>query len=217
MLLTKRSMPFFCPDCLSNVKQLLNLVDRVGLIESQLAGVRNEVVHLTEIATTLESKISKIEQVAISSSSPVDQMPSALDQETMWQEMQERQRRANNVMLFNVPEKGTDGEDIPSILNTLCDNPPTIIQYNRVGKKNVRGARALKITLTSQNDALSLIRNRNKLRGSNIYINLDLTSRQQQLEKQTRTEYMNRKSHGEDDIQFRYVGGVPRIVRNSVN
>lgn len=120
-------------------------------------------------------------------------------------------------MFFNVPESGDDARDISSILNLLTDDPPVVGHFARVGRSNARGARALKVTLTSQSTVLSLMRHRQKLKGKNIYMNLDLTPKQQQLENQVWTDFKDRKSKGEVGIRVKYTNGTPRITSSTGN
>lgn len=114
-------------------------------------------------------------------------------------------------MLFNVHETGDDAKEVETILNILSDNPPTVTHHTRIGKKNSKGYRALKVSFSSSDVVNSLIRCRRKLKGKNIFMSLDLTPSQQQFEKQVWNELKDRRSKGEDGVYVRYIKGIPRV------
>lgn len=229
VLLTKRSMPFFCPDCLSNVKQLLHLVDRVGFVENEIKCLKEDISILPDIVNNLkscesqlkllqasneelESKLNKVGQQPTVSPGFSGGIPVNVAENDFWRELQDRQSRANNLMLFNVNETGDDLKEIDTILNILSDNPPTVVQHRRVGRRNSKGFRALKLTFNSSDIVNSLIRCRRRLKGKNIFLNLDLTPSQQQLEKQVWNELKDRRSKGEDGVHVRYIRGIPQVI-----
>lgn len=225
--LQKRIVPFFCPGCLNSIKQILNLSSKVDQIVTELEDLRQNVSSLTEAVQDLQNlkpHVEKLNATVNSMNSRVahldktvntyqsSQLVETTDHNEMWQELQERQIKSKNIMLFNVPENGDDKSDIAAIFGVLCNNPPATVQFSRVGKKNSKGARALKITLNSHEDTLVLMRCRRKLKGKNIYLNLDLTRKQQEIDKRVWTEFRDRTSKGENDIQVKYIRGVPKIV-----
>lgn len=189
---------------------LKNDVSKLPGIYEDVNTLKNNINSLNETTKSLETKLSDINQT-LKIPQSIHQPTTTPDQNEIWQELQERQNRSNNVVLFNVPEKGDDGNDIATIMGILTNNPPTITRFSRVGKPNSKGARALKITLNSYNEAVALVRNRSKLKGKNIFVNLDLTRKQQEFDKQVWTEFKDRVNMGEN-IQVKYTRGVPHIV-----
>lgn len=224
--LQKRIVPFFCPECLSNIKQILNLTNRVDQIATNVEDLKRDFSSLTAAVHDLQNlkdHVEKLDTAVNSINSKIADFDKNLNQSTtnsqpttdqneLWHELQERHSRSNKIMLFNVPEKGNDENDIAAILNALRSNPPAVVQFARVGSKNSKGARALRISLSSHEDALDLMRCRQKLKGKNIYLNLDLTRKQQEIDKRVWSEFKDRTSKGENGIRVKYIGGVPRIV-----
>lgn len=228
VLLSKRTMAFFCPDCSSSVKKLLHLVDRVSSMENDIGSLKDDIAKIPEINNKLTDLSSKLETFEnklnnITQNTNPDITPSVSSQsviathDSIWSELQDRQKRSQNIMLFNVPENGDDLREISVVLSTLTDNPPTVTQFARVGRKNAKGARALRVSLSSQREALALIRNKTKLKGKNIYLNLDLTPEQRKIESKVWSDFRERKSKGDANVRLRYTNGVPQIVNSSEN
>lgn len=175
----KRVLKFFCQDCQSGLLSVPKLIKAISELKDEV--------------DRLKSKPAP----SVSPSSGED----------CFNEMQNRQARINNLMIFNLPE-GNDAVEIPKLLETLSENPPEIVKTTRIGKKNKNGYRSVKVTLSSQNEVLSLLKNRSRLKGSKVYINSDLTPNQREHEKSVLDELKTRKAQGEDNLHLRYSHGV---------
>lgn len=192
-----RTLKFFCKDCQSGLKivpELIKVVDEL----------RQEIVLLkkTSVSATNTNKA-----VIPSNSYPASNSGEA----DILMELQERQKRANNVMLFNFPE-GNDKDNVKDILSILWgDDPPQAITYSRIGKPNKNNNRALKITLDTQITAEKLIKNGYKLKGKKVFIGFDLTPKERDEYKFLQTELKTRREKGEN-VVIRYQNRVPRIV-----
>ncbi|KAK9869213.1 hypothetical protein WA026_002965 [Henosepilachna vigintioctopunctata] len=86
--------------------------------------------------------------------------------ENILEEISDRQFRARNVIINNIPESdcGNDGEQVKNILQTISPE----IKYDkfkifRVGKKVNSLRRPLKVILESREQALNMMRNKRKL------------------------------------------------------
>lgn len=232
IILQKRIGQYLCPGCLTNVRQILGVVSRVDKLENELSSLKQEVTKLTSITdeirelreciSSLEKTTQSLEsQIGNSNRSPTQlsgplnslQVP---DQNELWQELHDRQSRSNNIMIFNLPENENDVNDVSSIIDILCDNPPKVVNSSRVGKKNSKGARAIRVCLPSHEDALMLIRNRRKLKNKNVFISFDLTRQQQEIDKKIWSEFKTRVAKGEKNIQVKFSKGVP-CTTNSGN
>lgn len=221
ILLSKRVMPFYCKECLQQVKQLLNLVNRVDDLEKDVSKMSEEIRKLPSILTelkeiniktkTLEDQITKIGGGL--DINAVQNLNVSSPSTEVIAEIQDRQNRLNNLMIFNLPENGRDEEDIRQIFNDLVNEVPPPNSIMRIGKRNAKGARSLKISLNTSNDVQKLFKNRHKLKGKHIYLGYDLTHMQRQDEKAVLEEFRRRKSNGESGLTIKYINNHPKIVK----
>ena len=224
VLLSKRTLPFYCKDCLLSVKQLLGLIDRVSLLEQSVQLIKAELERLPLLMDDVKELKTRVSDLSSGGASQASLVPGnlrgalqpGLGDNEVWNEIQDRYSRSKNVMLYNVPENGNDVQSIASVLSALTNTPPLVSHSARVGKANAKGARPLKITLNSPEEVQELFRKRQKLKGRDIYINFDLTPKQRDFERAVWSDYKTRKSKGEN-IQIKYKGGVPHIVGISEN
>lgn len=144
--------------------------------------------------------------------SKISQIDTAAD-ESGFNEIQERQRRSTNILLFNLPEKGSDLADVQGIIHDMAIlDSPTISKVLRTGKQNKNGWRSLKVVLSTPQEVGLILKNRAKLKGTNVYVSADLTTRQRELERTVKDELEDRRSKGETNLQIRYSNGIPTIV-----
>ena len=84
----------------------------------------------------------------------------------------------------------------------------------RLGKFENGRNRPVKITLGSADQVQFILRKYKTT--NNVYINRDLTVKQQDLCYRIRKEFKGRLSKGESNIKLRYINGVPKIVIKEV-
>lgn len=192
-LKNKRSLKFFCDDCqagLLNVPKLINMVSELKM----------EIEKLKTTSNTISQSTSE-----------------ELKSEEVINEMTERQKRANNLMIFNMPERDEDNDRIEAnrLIESASGKNFTIKKISRVGKKNKNGCRALKISLSSQSEVFQIIKNKLKLKsinGNKIYINTDLTTNQREQYTKIKEEMSERISNGETGLYIKYLNGNPKII-----
>ncbi|KAJ3660168.1 hypothetical protein Zmor_004636 [Zophobas morio] len=134
-------------------------------------------------------------------------------------EIMDRQSRANNLIIYNLPEStsSTDGErkhdDTTSVMNLIGEqviSEESLRKLRRIGSKNTRRIRPLLMTVSSSADVINILRNyRTK---NNVYINRDLTVKQRNLSFAVRKDFKQRCDNGEKDIKLKYFNGIPKIV-----
>lgn len=137
-------------------------------------------------------------------------------EEKVVSELIERQKRANNIMIFNLPEDGPndDMKKTKEILKEIVKEDVVINKVTRIGKRNKNGSRALKVVLSNGTDANKVIKgNKHVLKNKKIFIQADLTPYQTESFNRLKKELNERKSKGENDIALKYVKGVPQIVK----
>ena len=131
------------------------------------------------------------------------------------EEIDERNHRSNNLILFNLPESNATSseqrknDDVLRCLNTIIpdtnkDNSP-VLSCVRLGTYNNAKVCPMKIMFTSPQKALESIKAYRRV--GNLYLNRDLTPRQQNMSYLIRFEFKTRKEKGENDIVLKYRRG----------
>lgn len=177
----KRILKFYCEDCLLGLRQVPKLIKAIDDLKIEVEHLKKEL-----------------------------NAPS-FSESDIFDELQDRQTRSNNVLFFNLPEQGNDLEQVRQLLQGVIDMSANVSYTGRIGKKNKNGVRCLKVTFSDHQAALSVVRNRSKLKGSKVYVSLDLTPKQRLKEDKIKEDFKNRVSAGEK-ITLKYVKGTLQIV-----
>lgn len=184
-----RSLKFFCDDCLIGLRMVPQLIKKVDELRQELNSLKR----------------------AIPEKSPL------VPEDTMLAEIQERQRREKNIMVFNLLEEDDDVGKAKEIFRTLTKEDITVTKAIRVGKPNKNGIRALKVILDNSLDAGKVLRaKKSVLKGRKVYVSADLTTMQYGNLKKLIQEVENRKQNGEN-VVLKYIKGVPTIIEESKN
>ncbi|CAG5027970.1 unnamed protein product [Parnassius apollo] len=138
------------------------------------------------------------------------------------QELAERTKRANNIIIYDVPESTSDKplqrqehdkEECRKIITCVskkvsCDN----VKLFRLGKFQAGAPpRPIKVVMKSKNDAIEILRNKTKLdKPSNI--KSDQTAMQREYLKYLCDELENRTNNGEQGLTIKYIQGQPKII-----
>ena len=168
----------------------------------------------------MEKKLSDLEE---------NDKSTGQDQETILYEIDEWYKRANNIMVFNVPESSSallneridhDKKQVVDLFAKLDmhqDND-RILKVIRVGKSGdaANKSRPIKIVCNGSDVVMKALKNSSKLRSngqqsSSITISKDLTKQQQDLNKKVRQECKDRKAKGEN-VYIKYKNGVPFVT-----
>lgn len=193
----KRLLKYYCEDCTNGFRQVPVLIKSIEELRAEVE--------------TLKLKLGSIAEPKPRGDSADMAINMTLN------EIQDREKRACNVMLFNLKENsvaGRDTEDVRGVFSKIVADPVNIVNAVRVGKRNKNGIRALKVTLSGKDDALDIIRNRSKLSGDQkVYINADLTPLQREQFRNAEDELKRRLSNGEQNLAVKYVNGLPRVIK----
>lgn len=116
-----------------------------------------------QVETVIEEKMANTAQISIA-------------------EIQEREKRKQNLVLFNIPESNkSESEDILKDAHEEVDKimvkigtPSEIISLTRLGKKGST-PRPVKIKLKLESDKTRILKSAKKLKGTNTFINRDVT------------------------------------------
>lgn len=144
-------------------------------------------------------------------------------------EVSERQRRKRNILIFNVKEERhrphdeqnvADKNNIHKIVQLLVPSTKlNICNVFRLGMPNSSNTRPrpIKLCLTNEEDALKLLKKSQALKETNefkeVFLTSDKTPREIEFYKSIKSEFLDRKNNGEDDIKIKYVDNVPKIVK----
>ncbi|GJQ80726.1 hypothetical protein Trydic_g9321 [Trypoxylus dichotomus] len=204
-----RKLSFHCPTCSDLKLQLVKLhelTSTVGALESELR-------ILKESMTSRDVKIDPIK------------VP---DVECIIQEVSDRQRRKNNIILYNVSENvrnnrndqvAADMELVGELLQMLdvsVDNLRTI-RLGKFDSSRTDMKRPIKVCLPDGDIASKAFQRRQKLRTSdkfkNVFLVKDKTPMQLKLYREARQELLTRKAAGETDVYIKYINDVPKVVK----
>lgn len=172
--------------------------------------------NLKEKVDTLEHKVKKIDESATSIGNEHDIISELID----------RQIRANNIIVFNLPENTnqdqshtTDHDKLNNMFNNIMAANISNFSCFRLGKSNEKETskpRPLKVILRSSLEAFTVLRSQAKLRSSPDWTNIrcasDRTQKQREHITFIRNEFQRRKNNGEDNIKIKYIKGMPNIV-----
>ena len=182
---TNKGLIWSCKDCMSLGNDLMQL-------KSVIVGLQDEIKALKSLHEERHKQASPLMMT-----------------EEIIQEVMERDRRRNNVMVFGVPEGRFDSKDqqITADGATLADMFGVLeagaadYRLRRVGKydpskTNLRKAKILKTVD----------------RFSRVFISRDRTPFQTKLYRSVRDELDARIADGESDLRIKYKNDVPQIV-----
>lgn len=146
--------------------------------------------------------------------------------EEIIQEVSERQKRKQNLIIYGVEEPRNenpkisteqDKQKVADLLSFLSV-PAGSITPIRLGQPpdNSAKTRPIKIVLQSESNVHIAVKNAKKLKTSdsfkNISVSLDRTPRQIAYYRNVKADLDDRKSKGEENLIIKYVGGVPTIT-----
>uniref|UniRef100_A0A1Y1MPT1 PHD-type domain-containing protein n=1 Tax=Photinus pyralis TaxID=7054 RepID=A0A1Y1MPT1_PHOPY len=200
----------------TEIQSLTNKDRRILYHCDKCMSLRSEVMELKQLILDLKAELENIERQNLLTSS-------SSDCENLIQEINERQRRANNIILFNIEEStsANSQDQIDHDLNKAVNIVGAVnvittgIKAFRLGRTRVSGKmRPLKVILNNPSGALVVLKSKLVLKETfpGISISDDQTTMQRNHLQKLRTELQDRLSSGEKDITIRYIHGIPKIV-----
>lgn len=204
----------------------------MGLIRAEfskfnqdLANFKQEIrdMYLTDMAgiqQNIQDLTDRIEQLEKNTNTSAN--PATVTEEEIMGELQDRERRSKNIMIYNLEESSSNENIDQDIVNVKCtiqsvrkinvDN----IKIMRLGVKRQGTTRPLKVILNSKEDALDIIKNKFKCRNP-IKIDHDRTPKQRKHLQDLKEQLKSLHESGLRDKTIRYINGIPKItdVRHS--
>ena len=181
---------------------LQSVNDRISNFENGLAFYKEVQERQNEEIETLKTTISCLERDTLSLKHDI------------LQEMEERDVRRNNVMVFGLPEvyDATDIEDQKSfdknalneMFTHICMKDVEMLDTYRIGKSLKGKPRPIKVKLANREQKHQILRRSRSLRNSstyqNVFINSDKTKLEQRQWLELRKELRARRAVGENVI-----------------
>nr|CAI5860343.1 unnamed protein product [Callosobruchus analis] len=170
----KRVLKYYCEECQMGIKLVPKLIAKVESLEAELKQLQ---------AMVANSR--------------------TLPDETIVEEIQERHYKANNIMIFNLPEDVENRSEKDSDMQKVKDTKryhkrhnarwPRVLKTFRVGKRNKNGFRLLKVVFQHHKDVMTVLRNKKEIkRDRKLFIELDLTVVQVGVLNKLKTELKER-------------------------
>lgn len=143
--------------------------------------------------------------------------------EDMISELSDRQSRAKNIIMFDIPEcdlpdleqrKLRDTEECWKVIGSITSTSQNNIKVLRLGKPSAekKFPRPIKIIFQTRGEALAILKNKNKLKKPNS-IKSDQTPMQRQHLIDLRNELHQRTEKGEKELTIKYIKGSPKIIK----
>lgn len=180
---------------------------------------------LKSIIVSLQDDIKVLKDALLQSTTA----PSAslLDTERIVQEVADRDRRKNNIVIFGRDEGNCDSNAQQVNLDTtLVNDICTALQVDardfkvtRLGKFDptaARRKRPIRVSFPSESSANRIMQKISKLRSltefSTLSIYRDKTPMQLQIHKDAKIEMLARLNSGEKNLKIKYNRGIPKII-----
>lgn len=178
--------------------------------------------HKVELELASKLDLRSLEDTMKKTQELTPNTPHAITLEPTLTEMQERQQRANNVLLFGVPEiSGSEKEvrvkeeltKITEVLGYCSEGSLEKIKFYRLGKYLESKVRPIKVTFPTREEAIHVIKNKRKIpEETKIYIKSDQTVLQREYLKKVVEQLESRRVNGETNIKIKYINHIPKII-----
>ncbi|KAG5881417.1 hypothetical protein JTB14_004512 [Gonioctena quinquepunctata] len=155
VILQSRSLIFFCNECRMAFK-------KVPLLIRQMEDIKNDVTELKEYVKALknENKVLKENLMKIESSE------TNFDMEEFMNEMEERKKRSNNIMILNINESNAVNrndrikDEKKRVKEVLAHADIALNEFKaiRMGKYDGRKIRPIKVILESNDAAVNILK-----------------------------------------------------------
>lgn len=204
-----RKITFFCGNC--------NVIDTMKKLKEDIEILRLEINEL---------KNDK-QQVIPQQRNPQLQHDTNIDSQQLITEVEERKRRAKNLIIYNIKESSKtigaerqqeDNDTVKSTLAKISDVNTIDIKAFRIGKLDPTKTRPIRVVLNSEADVTTILKCKNKITNiPNIKFASDRTKMQQEHLRNLIGKLNDMTAQGIADRKIKYVRGVPTIVDSSKN
>lgn len=207
-----RKLTFHCSSCSDFKLQLTKMHELASIVNT----LRDDI------------RVLKLQSTTASIEGTVD----PLTTENIISEIAEREKRKNNIIIFNLPELESGGRDeqlasdkesIQTILGTL-NIPSDGVTSTRLGKfdptQRIR-KRPLKLKLRNHDEVISVLRDTKKIKEiekfKSVSLSKDRTPLQTSFYNNLKRQLKERLDAGEQDLYIRHFNDVPKIVKRKAS
>jgi len=201
--LKNRSLKYFCSTCEQGLKELPELKLLIKHLLVVVEGLKN---------------------------CPLQRLNNEVCNEFIINEIHEWNRRAANLICYNVIESDSnqsdvriahDRDQVNNILASIAESTnsvPVPIKVIRIGRYQTNKRRPLIIIFGSISEAFNIMKNKTKLlsRYPTISLSSDRTQYQRDHMKKLREELVSRISNVDIDLTIKFIKGVPTITQKSI-
>ena len=216
------------PVTMNDIQQLKN--DILTSITQQFSSLTNCIQALDLRIGNLEKSLNNFRSIQNKQQTEINEIKHALvnldlSKAEFLDEVEDRERRRNNIVLFGLPElesgnvearKEHDKNSLESVLEAIDCEGVKIDSVFRLGKVVEGKARPVKAILCSREGKMEILRKSRSLRNTDqfkrVFISIDKTKFQQSEWNKLRNEQVARKEAGEDVIIY----GGRVVLRNSI-
>uniref|UniRef100_A0A8D8UZB1 Uncharacterized protein n=1 Tax=Cacopsylla melanoneura TaxID=428564 RepID=A0A8D8UZB1_9HEMI len=181
---------------------------------------------LVEAINTLQTQVQTIQrQLSESQSNNQNGQPNMKDMDSVIHEMEERDRRAKNIIIYDIEENDSedtnvrvnhDTQAVANLLTSLDSGDQNHVKVRRLGKKsNESKPRPLLVTLDSRMVAVSILKNARLKRMKSI--KNDLTLMQREKLESLRNKLKSKHENGEMNWTIKYTNGSPQLCQTDNN
>ena len=176
-----RSTPYYCPLCIlkkftqspdSTTNESDDDITAITRLEKEFGMVRKKIEEMKKAIHELTSKCDQMKEANTSLAN--NSIPS--QQHIL--EMHKRELRRNNLVIVgaeaDTPKEITT-EVVKKVLSNKLNTEIPIVEARRIGKANAHRPHPILVRLPDYNAKVSVLKKRSQMKGTNIFINDDLT------------------------------------------
>ena len=194
-------------DSLVNISQDLKVIgEQYGVLKTTVSKLGSQIEELSQNNLSLKKKFNDLlssqkQPQATGNISSSQELSTAT---TIAEELAERERKKNNIIIYNFPEDTAERDKLLKMCKDSTDLDIKIHKLFRLGRKTDNKARPLLVALESEVEKLELLSRAPKLRFheeyKNIFIAQDMTKLQRLKHKKLVEELKKRKQQGEVNL-----------------
>lgn len=196
-----------------------DLKSSIQSLDTRMSDIEQQAQSFHQQCENLSSRLVAIEERPQPSLPPNELEASRLNllasnANDLVQELDDRARRACNLIAFNIPERRTPNDELVKfneILSSLGLAPRAKF-VKRIGSARDGNTRPLKAFFPSSADVILVLKRRPDFVRNSIQVRGDLTPAQRDYLKTQRAQLNTRINAGEVNLTIRYIRGTPTIV-----
>lgn len=195
-----RNVSYFCDNCKFNGNIINELKQLVMCLQEQIKALREEIT-------------------------PIDTKSNQISAEHIISEINERRKRAKNIIILNVKEP--NNKDVQNRIQSDIDETKKILndtdldvnnfKYIRLGKFSREKVRPIKVIFNNEHSALHVIKNKRNINNENLRVFADQTKLQREYFFKVKQELHNFIAAGDNNKTIKYINNIPTIVDKSKN